>query len=287
MSVGEQTLRRPVRDARRGRGWYSAVARAGLVAKGISFAIVGALAAKLAVGDGGKATSREGALATIADEAVGKALLVALAAGFAAYALWRVVQAVAEREPDDDEPKGFVKKWGKRAGYVGRAAIYGGLTYTTTRLVFDAGGARSQNEHARRTAAEAFAWPGGRWLVLAAGLGILGVGLWNAYRGVTRTFEDRWRVGRMTPAGRRWGCRAGIAGHLSRGVVFGLIGVFLAKAALEVDSRDAIGLDGALQKLAASPYGPFLLGLTAAGLVAYGVYCLADARLRDVSVDAG
>jgi hypothetical protein len=47
-------------------------------------------------------------------------------------------------------------------------------------------------------------------------------------------------------------------------------------------SRDAIGIGGALQKLAQQPYSPYLLGLAAAGLC-YGLYCLVDARYRDVS----
>src|SRR5215208_22253 len=125
-SRAEEKVRHPAHEARRkaeqGSGWYAWVARAGLVAKGISFAIVGVLALELAFGGGGKATSRQGALATIADEWWGKVLLIALAAGFAAYALWRVVQAFAEREDGDDgEAKGAAKKWGKRAGYLGRA----------------------------------------------------------------------------------------------------------------------------------------------------------------------
>jgi hypothetical protein len=73
-------------------------------------------------------------------------------------------------------------------------------------------------------------------------------------------------------------------GHLARGVVFTLIGAFVIRAAIEYDPKEAIGLDGALQKLAGAQYGPYVLGLTAAGLVAYGLYCLVDARFRDVSV---
>jgi hypothetical protein len=59
--------------------------------------------------------------------------------------------------------------------------------------------------------------------------------------------------------------------------------VFVIRAALQYDPKEAIGLDGALQKLASADYGPYLLGFTAAGLIAYGLYCLADARFRDVS----
>jgi hypothetical protein len=87
----------------------------------------------------------------------------------------------------------------------------------------------------------------------------------------------------MGSAARRWGGRVGTFGHVARGVVFGLIGVFVIKAALEYDPKEAIGLDGALQKLASAAYGPYLLGVTAAGLIAYGLYCLVDARYRDVS----
>jgi Domain of Unknown Function (DUF1206) len=50
----------------------------------------------------------------------------------------------------------------------------------------------------------------------------------------------------------------------------------------EYATRDAIGIDGALQKLAHASYRPYLLGITAAGLVCYGLFCSVDARYRDV-----
>ena len=40
--------------------------------------------------------------------------------------------------------------------------------------------------------------------------------------------------------------------------------------------------NGALAKLAHQSYGPFLLGLVAAGLVAFGLYSLSDARYRRI-----
>lgn len=269
-------------DGRRGSDWYCWLARAGLVAKGVSYAIVGVLAIDLAATGGGKATSRQGALHSLAGSTFGKALLVLLAIGFAAYALWRIVQAVAERE-DGDEAKDQAKVWGKRAGYLGRAAIYAGLTWSTIAIVAGAGGGQSQNQKAHQTTATVFDWPAGRWLVAIAGIVAAAVGLWNLYRGLARKFEDKWKSGEMSATQRRWASRVGLAGHVARFVVFAMVGVFVTKAALDYDPKEAIGIDGALQKLAQATYGPWLLGLTAAGLVCYGAYCLVDARFRDVS----
>ncbi len=287
MSTFDGALKNPggkaKQDANAGRGWYAVLARTGLVAKGLSFGLVGALALKLALGDGGKATSRQGALADLAHQSFGKFALIALAIGFAAYALWRFVQAFAERPNGDD---GAAKMWVKRAGYVARGLIYAGLTFSTLKLVSGSGASQSQDAKAHKSTAMVLSWPGGQWLVGAAGLVVIGVGVWNLYRGLAKKFEDKWRLGRVSATIKTWGVRAGVAGHVARFVVFGLIGIFLVKAAVDYKPSDAIGLDGALQKLAHQSYGPYLLGLTAAGLVAYGIYCLFDARLRDVSANA-
>ena len=63
-------------------------------------------------------------------------------------------------------------------------------------------------------------------------------------------------------------------------VVFVLVGYGLIKAAVDYDPRNAIGLDGALQNLAHSSYGPALLAIVAAGLIGFALYCIADARYR-------
>jgi uncharacterized protein DUF1206 len=280
MSVVQERLAEPAAEARQrgrtGSGWYAWLARGGLVAKGASYAIVAVLAIELAVGHGGQATSRQGALHALAGESFGKVVLGLLVAGFAAYAIWRFVEAWAA--PGDD-----AKKWVKRLGSVGRGLIYAGLAFSAAKILAGAGGGGSQNAKAHQTTATLLSLPAGTWLVGVGGAIAIGVGLWNFYRGISGKFEDKWRTGEMSPAARRWGGRAGTVGHVARAVVFGLIGVFVIKAALDYDPKEAIGLDGALQKLAAAAYGPWLLGLTAAGLLAYGLYCLVDARYRDVS----
>jgi hypothetical protein len=278
-----QALDRPTQsakaDARQGKGWVAALARAGLLAKGVSYGLVGVLAILVATGSGGQTTSREGALATLAQQSLGSAVLAVVAFGFAGYTIWQLVSAALGSDEEST-----IKEWAERAAAVGRAAIYGALTYATVRILLGASGDRSDNDEARQASATVLSWPGGSWLVGAAGLAVAAFGAWNVYRGLGKKFEDDWQAGRLSARARRWGRAAGVGGHVARGVVFGLVGVFLVKAAVDYDPRDAIGLDGALEKVANAGYGPYLLGVVAVGLVAYGVFCLVDAWLRDVSV---
>jgi Domain of Unknown Function (DUF1206) len=251
--------------------------RVGLVAKGASYALVGFLALQVALGEGGRATSRSGALATIAGHSWGKLLLVAMAIGFAAYALWRLAETIW---PSGDD--GFWKRSANRLGTLGRAAIYAGLTYSALKIAFGSGGQESQNAKAHHTTAQVLSWQNGRWIVGVAGAVVVAVGLYNAYRGLSKKFTKRWNTSQMSAGVRHWSERIGLVGLLARSVVFCLIGVFMIKAALEYDPREAIGLDGALQKLANQTYGSWLLGFTAAGLLMYAGFCLIEARYREL-----
>jgi len=273
---GVRLTARAVVSRPRNTRWIRLLARIGLVAKGVSYAIVGILALELAFGAGGKATSRTGALATLVQDAYGKALLIGLAAGFAAYAAWRLAQAFFEA----DEAKG-AKKWAKRAAYIGRAAIYAGLTYSAIKVLTGTH-EESQTGKAHKATAHVLSWPAGRWLVAGAGAFIIAVGLWNGYRALSCNFREKWNRSKMSEMELTWGTRVGVAGMLARMVVFSLIGIFLIKAALDYDPKDAIGLDGALQKLAGQSYGEWLLGLTGAGFLAYALFCFVDARYRRV-----
>jgi hypothetical protein len=266
------------RVASHGRaGWIKGLGRFGLVAKGVSYALVAYLALKLALGAGGQATSRQGALASIANHSWGEVLLIVLALGFAGYALWRLAETIW---PEGDD--GFFKRTGKRIGTLGRAAIYAGLTYTALKIAFGSTPQQSQSAQARRTTAHVLSWHYGTWIVGVAGGCLVAAGLYNAYRGLKKKFTKRWNTESMSPGAQRWGERSGVVGLLARGVVFTLIGAFFIKAALEYNPRDAIGLDGALQKLAHQAYGEWLLGLVAVGLLAYAIFCVVEARYRRV-----
>jgi len=258
--------------------WVERLARFGLVAKGFSYGLVGVLAGALAVSSGGKATDREGALEVFADESYGKVILVALGLGFAAYALWRLVQAIFDRDDEGTGAKGVAK----RIGFLGRAVLYSALTFATFALLDGTGDGGTETGQAREETARVFDWPAGRWLVGLLGLILVGVGVFNAYRAFTQKFEDNWNTGEMSAAERKWGARLSSIGLLARFVVFSLIGGFLVKAAYEYDAQEAIGLDGALRKVAQASYGPVLLGIVAVGLLCYALFCFVEARYRRV-----
>jgi hypothetical protein len=250
--------------------------RIGLAAKGVSFGIVAALAIQVALADEGRTRDRPGALRALADEPFGRALLVALAAGFAAYALWRFAQAFLDREREGHGLKGLAK----RLSFFGRGALHTGLFLSTMSVLLGDGGG-SGNEEDRATAGVLDA-PAGRWLVIAIGVAVAGVGVYNGYRALTRKFEDRLRLDELDRGARRLVTTLGVVGHLARFVVFSIIGWFLVQAAVDFKPKEAVGLDGALAQLAQQAYGDWLLFTVAAGILAYGVYAAVESRYRRV-----
>ncbi len=249
--------------------WLERLGRAGLAAQGVSYGLVGVLALKLAFGSGGKATSRQGAFQTLAQDPFGKAVLIGLATGFVGYAAWRFANAFLDRRRRGDDAPGLAK----RAGELAKGLIYAGLTWSVLQVLLTS---HSSGESQQKQTAGAFGWPAGRWLVLAAGAVILGYAGWNVYRGVTCRFEKQLE---RTPD---WVKPLGVIGLCARGVVFSVIGWFMIKAALDFNAKQAVGIGGALAKLAQAPYGDAVLGVTAAGLLVFALFGLAQARYRDV-----
>jgi formate hydrogenlyase subunit 3/multisubunit Na+/H+ antiporter MnhD subunit len=257
-------------------GAVEKLARFGLVAQGVSFVLVAVLAIKLALGEGGTATDRQGALRTIAQGGIGRLLVIALALGFACYALWRLFEAVfgSKLESNEDE-----SAW-KRIGALGKAAIYGALCAAAVSILTGEGGGSGDEE--KKATAGILGWPGGKWIVMAIAAGIAIAALWNLYRGISGRFLDQLKTGEMSSRARSWTTRIGVVGLLARAVVFGLISWFFFDAAANYNANKAEGLDGALRKLAAEDYGTWLLGIVAAGLFAYGLFCVIQARYREV-----
>jgi hypothetical protein len=251
---------------------FEGLSRAGFVARGFVYAIIGVLAFKLALGDGGKLVNQQGAFHTVAHQRFGSLLLTLLAVGLGGYAVWRLVRAAIGHGPEGSD------RGADRIAALASGLVYAGLCVVAVRVLM--GSAKTTSPD--KATGGVLGWPGGTWIVGIAGLAFIGVALYQGYRGVTKDFLEDAKTEQMSRATRTWVGWIGMVGYLARMVVFGLVGVFLVKAAVDFDPKQAVGLDGALSKLLEQPYGAVLLGVVAAGVIAFAVYSWSDARYRRI-----
>jgi hypothetical protein len=248
------------------------LARAGFAARGVVYVIMGILAIKLALGSGGTSADQQGALRAIAEQPFGKVLLILVAIGLGGYALWRLARALLGHGPEGSD-SGF-----DRVAALASGVVYAGLCAIAVKILLGSG----DSEDTHEKTAGVFGWPAGTWLVAIAGVVLIGVGIYQGYRGISKDFLNDSKTEQMSARTRKWVEWLGTFGHLARAVVFSLVGVFLVNAAIDFNPDKAVGLDGALAKIDHASYGPFLLGLVAAGLIAFGTYSLSDARYRRI-----
>ncbi|WP_329213398.1 DUF1206 domain-containing protein [Streptomyces sp. NBC_01485] len=252
-------------------------AKAGLTARGVIYLLVGVLALQIAFGDGRRQADRRGALGEIAERPFGAVLLWALGIGLAGMALWRLSEAVFGGAGTDGRGAR------KRLAAVARCVFYSFVAYSV--LAFAAGsgdGGGSSDEQSRDVTARVLGLPGGQWIVGAAGVGIVGAGVWIGARAVLRSYRENLRLGETSPRVRRLVDVTGVGGGAARGLVFATAGAFAVRAAVDYRPNKAKGLDDTLRSFAETPAGPGLLACVAAGLVLFGLFSFAMARWRKV-----
>jgi hypothetical protein len=262
--------------------WGRRLARVGFVARGLIYGLVALLALDVAFGKRSNVEDQPGALQAVASHPYGQFLIGALAVGFAAFAFWCFVQAVLGQKLESGEDLGVLL----RIGFAALGLLYAWLCVLSVALLIGAneavsrgGGGHHEEVRATRIALEQ---PAGRYFVIAVGLAVIGAGLGNVFWGLSERFRKELKEHQMGQTERRWYTLLGVVGFVARGVVFSLVGFFVARAAWQYDPNEAVGLDGALSKLAQTDYGPALLACIAAGLLAYALFCFVEARYREV-----
>lgn len=267
---------------RAARPWIERLARYGYAAKGVVYVLIGSLAAYGAFkGTGDSATDSRGALTQVVYRPYGRFMLGVIAAGLAGYALWRIVQALRDTEDKGTSWKGLAV----RTGYACIGVVYAGLSYSTVQLILGHGAGAGSDETTKGWTAFALMFPLGQLLVGLVGLGVIAFGLWQCYKAFTAKFCRKWKRHEMHEHARGVAMRVGQVGLVARAVVFFIIGLFLIQAAWHARAEEARGLGGALHALEQQPYGPYVLGAVALGLVAYGLYMFVEARYRRMIID--
>lgn len=252
--------------------WRDRMARFGLVGKGVVHAVVGVLAFELALsGDASEDASTSGAADWFADRPFGTAALWLMAASLLALAAWRATTTVDGDPVEDDDG------W-HRLVWAGKTIVYGALavTFVTVALSGSGSSGGSDDEQASEATGTVLEWPLGRWLVVAAGAIVIGVALYLVYDHTFRkTFAGRLSVDDTSAV-----VQIGRVGYGLRSIAWVLVGAVLIDAGLADEEQRAEGMSGALESITEAWWGsPVLIGV-AIGFLAFGAYCVAEARYR-------
>jgi hypothetical protein len=257
----------------RGSTTADRVARAGLAARGLFYVVLAYLAARIALlpGSSGRQANTHGALELISRSVPGKVAIAVAAAGFCGYAVVRLASAWQDREAPT------LRRWTT----AGQGIVYLALTYVPISfLVGDHATGSERQQHAE--AARLLGFAGGRELVVAIGVVVVGSSCWQIRTAYTEDYADGLQLagaGRLMTLLVRVAGKVGIA---ARALVFFPIGIFLIVAAVQYDPDHAKGIDGELLELSGHSWGDAVILLSAAGLLVFALYSFLEARYRDV-----
>lgn len=248
---------------------FQYAARAGFAASGVLHLLLGYIILRLALGTGGNA-DQSGALAALAAQTGGQAMLWIAAIGLFALGLWHLAEAVvgskpSERSGNDDSPA-----W-KRAKSAGLAIANIAIAFSAMRFAMGSGQSSGRQNSGLSAQLMQSGW--GKAVLIAIGLGVLGVGGYHVYKGVSQRFFKDLRVSGGTGI-----TAVGIAGYVAKGLVLAGAGILVVFATLQADPAKAAGLDAAVKTLGAAPFGKFLLIVAAFGIAAFGLYSFVRSR---------
>jgi hypothetical protein len=248
------------------------MARAGLVARGAMYAVIGWIALQIASGNGRQQADKTGALRQLSGTPFGAAALWLLVAGLLGMTVWQLSAALY------GGPGPAAHKASARLAAFCRAVIYAVTGYGAFKYALGAGAPASSNQQSVDLTTTLMRHPGGQAVVVIIGLGFIAAGSYLGYRYWHKEFLGELRMSQVRAGTRRVIERLGQAGGVARGIVFATAGIFLVVAALRRQPQQARGIDSSLRALAVTPLGPWLLVLVATGLIMFGVFSCCEAR---------
>jgi hypothetical protein len=253
--------------------WSIPFMRAGYAGRGVTYTAIAGISL-WAIWSGGEAQGTSTVLERLSGGALGTFVLWVIAIGLVAYAVWRIIDGWADLEAYGTDGKGLIA----RAGMVITGLIHGGLGVTAALIAMGdrQGGGGGGIPQAVSTV---LGWPGGRWILGAAALATIGAGVYY----VVKAWKAKYRSKLMASEFTRnydWALRAGV---LSQGIVVGVIGGFLAQAAINGDPNEAGGLNQVFEFLGAQPFGRALVVALCVGLLGFAFFCFVNAGYRIIA----
>lgn len=245
---------RKAQEVRHSRAYGSAIA-VGLIAYGVVHLLIAWIALQLAFGKSSQEASQQGALKELAGSPLGGVLLWVVAIGLLALVIWRVLELVYGNLDLE-----------KKVSAIGRAVVYLVLGISAVKVAVGSGGSSTSQQQS--LSAKVMSHGPGRVLIVVVGLVVIGIGVRQLHKAVTKKFTEDLAGGVSDVT-----VLLGRIGYAAKGVAFGVVGVLFGWAAIAYDPKKAGGLDTALHTIKEQPFGSVLLTVLAIGLAAFGLYC--------------
>ncbi|WMS42250.1 DUF1206 domain-containing protein [Acuticoccus sp. MNP-M23] len=250
--------------------WTIPVMRAGYAGRALVYLVVAGFSL-WAIWHGGTAEGTSSALGRLEHSWWGMILLALIALGMASYALWRLIDTIFDLEDYGTEAKGLIARTGMLVTGMVHLAI-GALAFS---LLFS-NSSQGDGSTITKTLDAVLGMPGGRILIGAVGLIIIGAGFYYLHKAWQEKYRERLRANHFT---QHWNpvLKAGV---LAQGAIITVIGVLVLYAGIKADSSEAGGVGAAFSWISQQAYGQILVTLSCIGLLGFAVFCLVNAAYR-------
>lgn len=247
----------------------SAIARIGYIAKGVVYFMVGLLTVQTTIGLGGKTSNATDALQEIIYRPFGRILLSAIMVGLIAHAIWRILQGVLDPE---NRGNGAETTLFRTIDFL-TGCLYLSMSFAAWQILQGLG-TQDGGQTTEVWVGRILELPYGTWLVMVCAIAILGGGIYQFYSAWHARFDHSFDDGSMSQKERTTLRSLGRVGISAWGVVYCMVAYLFYNASVTYDAEAAGGLSQALAALRQQPFGRWVLGITSAGLLIYGVYLL-------------
>lgn len=259
--------------------WIERFARFGIISKGVVYCLIGVLASMSAFGLQGRKMSKSDAFKLVYDQPFGQVLLILVALGMAGYVMWRFFQAFG----DIDQKGSDTKAKFTRVGYAFSGVVYASLAFYAAKLALSGPqGDSGDGEQRQFIVSKVLALPAGEWLIGIAAVLIFLNGVHQMYKGISGKFCKNVKLIKSDYSDAYK--KAGVIGHISRGVVLLVIGYFFFQAAITHNGDEVQGTKEAFAFLE-NTFGSVLLAVVALGLVGYGVFQFVKGKYQRIDLN--
>lgn len=234
--------------------------RAGFATRGLLYIVIAVFVITT-----GRAEDPAGALEYVG-QGGGRIVLMLMAAGLFGYGLWRLSDALFNIEGHDSDRSGIATRIGAGASGI----IHLLLAWQAVKFAQGASAANSSSP--QENAQSMLTMPGGGIMLVVVGLVLLVVGAFQIMKAVKGSYLEHLEPQIANKAWAKW---CGRLGYAARSVVFMITGFFFVSAGLSEQANEAGGMAEALRWLT-SPWDM----IVAAGLLAFGLFSLIEARYR-------